>query len=245
MTREEQIEHCLKKLKLSWIREHLQATTTQAVKQHKGHLDYLHDLLAGECDCRMQRNVERKIRQARFPSVKTLDHYDWHWPEEIDRMQIEQTFSMSFLNNASNVVFIGNTGMGKTHLATALGYKACQQGKKVLYQKTVDMINHLLSAQKRYTLKEELKKYSQPDLLILDELGYLPIDKNGADLLFQVISNRYESSSTVITTNKAYKNWAEIFCKDNTVTSAVLDRVLHHCETIKITGQSYRMKKAL
>lgn len=243
MTKEQQIDQQLKKLKLSWIRENYQTVTKHAIKKQNGHLDYLETLLDGESECRMQRNIERKIKQARFPVLKTLEQFDWSWPQEIDRMQLEQIAGLSFISHNQNVVLIGNVGVGKTHLATALGYKACQKGYKVLFQNTVEAINNLLSAQKRHTLKEEMKKYCTPDLLILDELGYLPIDKSGADLLFQIISSRYEKGSTIITTNKPYKDWPEIFNKDNTVTSAVLDRILHHCDTIVIKGTSFRIKQ--
>lgn len=243
MTKEEQIEQQLTKLKLSWIRENYRSVTEHAIHNKNSYLDYLETLLEGESECRMQRNTERKIKQARFPVIKTLEQFDWHWPKEIDRMQVEQSFGLGFISQKSNVVLIGNVGVGKTHLATALGYKACQKGYKVLFQNTVEAINNLLSAQKRYTLKEEMKKYITPDIVVLDELGYLPIDKSGADLLFQIISNRYEKGSTIITTNKPYKEWPEIFNQDNTVTSAVLDRILHHCETIVIKGTSYRIKQ--
>ncbi len=132
--------------------------------------------------------------------------------------------------------------MGKTHLATALGHTACLQGHHVLFTTAIEAINTLCAAQAQARLKHELKKFLAPTLLILDELGYLPIDKIGADLLFQIISGRYEKGSTVITTNQPYKNWARIFNNDATITSAVLDRLLHHAETVLMEGKSYRMK---
>ncbi len=131
---------------------------------------------------------------------------------------------------------------GKTHLATALGYAACLKGYPVLFASAVDVINTLRAAQAAGRLKQELKKYTKPALLILDELGYLPIDKAGADLLFQVISLRYEQGAMVITSNRAFKDWSEIFNNDATLTSAILDRLLHHAQTIVIEGTSYRMK---
>src|ERR1041384_3792130 len=132
--------------------------------------------------------------------------------------------------------------MGKTHLAPALGYAACLQGHAVLYTTAVEATNTLPAPQAQSRLKAELKKFLAPTLLVMDELGYLPIDKNGADLLFQIISGRYEKGSTLITTNQPYKNWARIFNNDSTITSAVLDRLLHHAETILMEGRSYRMK---
>jgi len=131
---------------------------------------------------------------------------------------------------------------GKTHLATALGYAACLEGRSVLFTTAVDAINTLSAAQAANRLKAELKRYIAPSLLCLDELGFLPIDKHGADLLFQIISLRYEQGSTVITSNRAYRDWPGIFNNDSTLTSAILDRLLHHAETIVIEGKSYRMK---
>ena len=139
-------------------------------------------------------------------------------------------------------MFIGGVGLGKSHLATALGLAACHQGHSVLFASTVDVINTLAGAQAAGRLKFELRKYTRPRVLILDEIGYLPIDKTGADLLFQIISQRYERGSTILTTNRVYKKWAEIFNNDSTLTSAVLDRLLHHAETITIEGKSFRMK---
>ena len=130
----------------------------------------------------------------------------------------------------------------ETHLASALGYEACLKGHFVYFTTAIDVINTLSAAQARGMLKQELKKYTKPDLLVLDELGYLPIDKAGADLLFQIISLRYEQGAMIITSNRAFKNWPEIFNNDSTLTSAVLDRLLHHAETVLIEGKSYRMK---
>jgi DNA replication protein DnaC len=133
-------------------------------------------------------------------------------------------------------------GLGKTHLASALGYAACLKGHSVLFASAIDVINTLSAAQASGFLKRELKKYIKPSVLILDELGYLPIDKVGADLLFQVISLRYEQGAMIITSNRAFKDWPEIFNNDATLTSAILDRLLHHAETVLIQGKSYRMK---
>jgi len=140
------------------------------------------------------------------------------------------------------VIFLGGVGLGKTHLATALGYAACQQGDSVLFTSAVDVINTLAAAQRNGRLKPALERSLKPTLLILDELGYLPIDKVGADLLFQIISRRYERGAIIITSNRVLKKWAEIFNNDATLTSALLDRLLHHAETVLIEGKSYRMK---
>ena len=146
------------------------------------------------------------------------------------------------MEQQTNVIFIGGVGLGKTHLATALGLQACAQGHATLFATAVDIVNSLAAAQLAHRLRQELHRYTRPALLIVDELGYLPIDKLGADLLFQVFSQRYERASTVITTNKPYKHWPSVFNNDATLTSAVLDRILHHAETVVIEGSSYRMK---
>ena len=137
---------------------------------------------------------------------------------------------------------LGGVGLGKSHIAAAVGRQACLEGHSVLWVSTIDMINALVAAQAAQRLRKELKKYLAPELLILDELGYLPIDKQGADLLFQVIGSRYERGSILLTTNRPFKQWASIFNNDNTLASAVLDRLLHHAQTLVIEGQSYRMK---
>ncbi len=136
-------------------------------------------------------------------------------------------------------------GLGKTHLATALAYEACLKGHSVLFTTAVDAINSLLAAQSTGRLKTELNKYLKPKLLVLDEIGYLPIDKIGADLMFQIVSHRYEHGSMIITSNRPYKKWPEVFNNDTTLTSALLDRLLHHAETVLIEGSSYRMKERI
>ena len=153
-------------------------------------------------------------------------------------------FRLHFVEHASNVVFIGGVGLGKSHLAIALGLRACEEHYSVRFASAVDVINTLTAAQAIGRLKQGLNHYIKPRVLVLDELGYLPIDKTGADLLFQIVSQRYERASTVITTNRVYRKWSEIFNNDATLTSAVLDRLLHHAETILIEGKSFRMKDA-
>jgi DNA replication protein DnaC len=142
----------------------------------------------------------------------------------------------------TSVVRTVRVGVGKSHLATALGYAACLRGKSVLFANAIDVINTLSAARNKGALKAELRKYLSPSILVLDEVGYLPIDQRGANLLFQVISQRYERGSIVLTTNKAFKQWPSIFNGDSTITSAVLDRLLHHAEIVLIEGTSFRMK---
>lgn len=234
-------EH-LQYLKLTSIMENYESGAEQAANEHWSHIEYLARLIDAEAQLKRDRSIERRIKQARFPVIKTLDDFQWSWPKKINRLQIQNLFRLKFVENKANVIFIGGVGLGKTHLSTALGYAACLQGHSVLFASAMDIINTLSAAQNAGRLKLELKKYLKPSILLIDELGYLPIDKKGADMLFQVISKRYERGSIILTTNKPFKKWPEIFNNDSTLTSAVLDRLLHHAEPVIIEGRSYRMK---
>lgn len=229
-------------LNLGFMHEHCEPLATQAAQDQWSHIQYLEHLARGELDARRDRSIDRKIRLARFPVLKTIDQFQWNWPRKINRMAVQNLFRLKFLDDKANVILLGGVGLGKTHLAIALGYQACLKGHRVLFTTGVDVINSLTAAQAANRLKTELKKYLSPTLMVLDELGYLPIDKRGADLLFQIISQRYEHGSIIITSNRAFKNWPQIFNNDSTLTSAILDRLLHHAETILIEGNSYRMK---
>jgi len=237
-------EH-LKYLKLPFIREHYQGLATQAVEKQLPHIDYLEKLADGEAAFRRDHSIQRRIQKARFPVIKTLDQFNWSWPKKLNRLQVKNLFRLQFIPDKANVIFLGGVGLGKSHLAAALGYQACLEGHGVLFATAIDVINTLAAAQAASRLKAELKKYTRPAVLILDELGFLPIDKAGADLLFQVISQRYEQGALVITSNRAFKDWPEIFNNDSTLTSAILDRLLHHAETVIIEGKSFRMKDSL
>lgn len=237
-----ELDSRLATLRLPFLKEHCQPFAAAAAKNSLTHLDYLAQLIEGEDARRADRSVARRIQAARFPVIKTLDSFRWDWPKKINRLQIQDLFRLQFVTDKANVILLGLVGLGKTHLATALGYAACQQGMNVLFANAIDVINTLSEAQTKGSLKSELRKYTTPSLLVLDEVGYLPIDQRGADLLFQVISARYERGSIVLTTNKAYKQWSSIFNGDSTITSAVLDRLLHHGETVVIEGSSFRMK---
>jgi DNA replication protein DnaC len=232
----------LETLRLPFIKEHCQTLATAAAKNSITHFNYLAQLIEGEAALRADRAVARRIQAARFPVIKTLDTFRWDWPKKINRLQIQDLFRLQFVHDKANVIFLGTVGLGKTHLATALGHAACQQGISVLFANAIDVVNTLSAAQLKGTLKTELRKYTTPSLVVLDEVGYLPIDQHGADLLFQVISARYERGSIVLTTNKAFKQWPSIFNGDSTITAAVLDRLLHHGEVAVIEGPSYRMK---
>jgi DNA replication protein DnaC len=232
-------------LKLPYIREKHEEIARIAARKQWTHIKFLEELIGQEANLRYDRTIQRRIKMGRFPVIKTLDQFDWSWPEKINQAQIQNLFRLKFIEDKNNIVFIGGVGLGKTHLATALGYEACLKGHTVLFTSAIDAVNQLTAAKHAQRLKTELKRYLNPSILIVDELGYLPIDKNGADLLFQIISQRYEKGSIIITTNRVFKEWPEVFNNDSTLTSALLDRLLHHTEASVIEGDSYRMKNVV
>jgi len=232
----------LKALNLPFMLENHQTLAQTAADKHWSHLDYLLELLNGENAAREDRRVQRCIKHARFPVLKTIDQFDWNWPTKINRLLIQNLFHLDFVKQRANVVFISGTGLGKSHLMTALGHAVCLRGTSVLFTGAIEIINTLSAAHAGGSIKRALHQYIKPEVLCIDELGYLPIDKFGADCLFQIISHRYERGATLITTNRVYKQWASIFNNDAVLTSALLDRLLHHAETVRIEGKSYRSK---
>lgn len=238
----EDLREQLAYLNLSFMQAHLDEFVRQAAQSEWSHLDFLSRLVEGEAQARQDRARDRRIQQARFPVIKTLDQFDFTWPGKINRPQVMDLFRLKFVEEKSNVIFVGGVGLGKSHLSIALAYAACLAGHRVLFTTAIDIINTLSAAHQAGRFVAEQKKYLRPDVLVMDELGYLPIDKRGADLLFQIISQRYERGSIILTTNKVFKQWPSIFNNDSTLTSAILDRVLHHAETVVIEGKSYRMK---
>jgi len=229
-------------LKLPFMLAHVEELTRQAATSQWSHADFLARLVEGEAALRQDRARVRRVRQARFPVLKTLDAFDFTWPDKINRPQVQNLFRLKFIQDKANGILVGGVGLGKSHLAIALGYAACEAGFRVRFTTAIDIVNTLSAADQAGRLVQEMKKYTRPDLLVCDELGYLPIDHRGADLLFQIISQRYERGAIVLTTNKVFKHWPSIFNNDSTLTSAILDRLLHHAETVVLEGKSYRMK---
>lgn len=236
------IEPHLADLQLGFIAEQYAALATQAAHNAWAHSDYLATLVAGEAPVRRDRAPKSRLRLARFPVRKTLEPFRWDWPTRMNRLQGQNHFRLAFIQDKANLILRGGVGLGKTPLATALGYTACLQGDSGLFARALDVINTLAAAKSAGRLKAERKKYTTPALLILDELGYRPIDKTGADLRFQVIRRRYEQGALLITSNRAFKEWPTIFHHDSPLTSAVLARLLHHADPILIEGTSFRMK---
>jgi len=232
----------LAELKLHRIAELYQEVLDEAARKQSSTLDVLAALIGEEVAVRRQRGIERRIQRARLPRRKILQDYDFTFPKRIPKQAVLRLFDCDFVARHGCAVFIGPTGVGKTHLLDALGYTACEKGISVRYTRVVDMINGLTTAQMAGTLEKTLRQYTTPQLLLLDELGYLPIDKRGADLLFQVVAARYECGSIVVSTNRAFRDWGTILDVDNTLATAMIDRLMHHGEAIVIRGDSYRTK---
>ena len=238
----ESLKNTFKKLKLGWMAENCDHELAEAARKQRTIHETLARLAAGELEAREERALKRRLRNARMPMIRTIENFDWQWPKAINKEQVKHLFTFSFVRERANVVLIGPVGLGKTHIACALGATACERGHSVLFASAVDIVNTLAAVRDRTDFQKTLRRYTQPELLIVDELGYLPIDRIGAELLFQVLGKRYEKAPTIITTNRVYNEWAVTFANDAALTSAVLDRVVHHCETIIIEGESYRMK---
>jgi len=236
------LDRDLADLKLPEIAKSYREVLDEAARKGSSFLEVLAILIGLEQAAREQRALERRLREARLPKPKTLAEYDFQFPKRIPKAAIVRLFDCDFIERHSCAVLIGPTGTGKSHLLAALGYTAVERGHSVRHTRVVDMINHLTAAQLHGSLGKTLRSYVRPSLLLLDELGYLPIDKRGADLLFQVVAARYEVGSIVITTNRPFREWGKLFDVDNTLATALIDRLMHHGEGIVIQGDSYRMR---
>jgi DNA replication protein DnaC len=236
------LERDLAELKLLEIASCYREVLDEAARKGSSMLEVLATLIGIEQAARQQRALERRLKESRLPKQKTLKDYDFTFPKRVPKTAIVRLFDCDFISRHGCAVLIGPTGTGKSHLLTALGYAACERGHSVRYTRVVDLINHLTTAQINGLLGKALKTYTRPSLLLLDELGYLPIDKRGADLLFQVVAARYESGSIVLTTNRAFREWGALFDVDNTLATALIDRLMHHGEALVIRGDSYRMR---
>jgi DNA replication protein DnaC len=212
----------------------------RATKEGLSARETLRRLVEEESRTRFERMVDRRVKEARIPVHKTLDSFDWKHPKRIHRDQVLSLFDLGFLARKHNVCFVGRSGVGKTHLATALALEACRKGHRVLFTTAVNIVNQLQAAQSDGTFLRRLRSFLTPDCLYIDELGFLPIDRHGADLLFQVISGRYERGSVLLTTNRPFKEWASLF-HDATVADAVINRLVHHSEVVVIEGRSFRL----
>lgn len=206
-------------------------------------LPWLAQWLTWELAERKQRSLQRRLASAKFGGFKTLSEFDWQWPQKIDQQAVQRLMQLEFLSDASNIIFMGGNGVGKSTLAQNLGYKAVMQGYTVLFTLAANMLNELAAQDGDNALRRRLAYYAKPQLLLIDEVGYLSYSNRHADLLFEIINRRYEKNATIVTTNRPFSEWNEVFPNAACVVS-LIDRLVHHSEVIAIEGESYRMKEA-
>lgn len=204
---------------------------------------WVQSLLEWEEAERNQRGLERRLRQARLGRFKSLADFDWEWPKQIDRSAISDLMTLAFLKEAGNAVLVGTNGVGKSTIAKNIAHHAVLQGHSVIFTTAAQMLNELAAMDSDSALRRRLKTYAQPHLLVIDEVGYLSYGNRHADLLFEIINQRYEQKSTLVTTNRPFSEWGEVFPSAACVVS-LIDRLVHHAEISLIEGESYRMKEA-
>ena len=237
-----ELENLLNKLKMDYLDAQLDAICEQAVQKDVDYKTFLVQALNTEWQGRYQRGIEARLRQARFPWIKTLEQFDFDFQPSLDKKMVRELAALGFVERANNVVILGPPGVGKTHLAISLGVKAVEAGYSVLFLTLEALMNRLTKAMSENRLDRSLQQLVKPKVLITDELGYLPLSRIEASLFFRLVARRYERASLIVTSNKSFLDWGETF-HDLILATAVLDRLLHYSATLNIKGESYHLKE--
>ena len=234
----------LKTLKLSTMMRNLQGYLRQAKQEQLSYEEFLLNLSDIEVQVRKENGRKRRLREAKFPLIKPLEVFNFDAAPDLDVRLIKDLSSCDYVKKSRNVIFMGKSGTGKTHLATALGMEACKQGVRTRFVTGCGLANELIEARDEKVLARSIKRYAGYGLLIIDELGYVPFSKEGAQLIFQILAERHERKSVMITTNMGFGDWTQIF-GDPSMTAALLDRITHKAHVINCTWESYRLKETL
>jgi DNA replication protein DnaC len=244
MALNENIENFCKELQLPMLNEHHHSLSNRAAKEGWKYSEYLYEILKLEADNRASRSRATLTKLAGFPTIKTLEQFDFDFTVGVNRRQIEELSTLEFIKKKENIILLGQSGVGKTHLAIALAYQAVQKRIKARFVTVSDLVMQMSNAKKEKKYDTYIRQaILAPSLLVIDEIGYFPMNKEDAQHFFQVISRRYERGATIVTSNLVFSQWSGIFANDKVVTTAILDRLLHHSHVINILGDSYRLKE--
>lgn len=237
----ERIKKNLTFLQLKRIAEIIENESKRAMEEKISYSEYLDRLLEEEIACKKERRAHLLLKIAGFPYLKTIDDFDFSFQPSLDETKVKELFSLSFVKRAENVIFLGPPGVGKTHLAISLGIKACASGMRCYFSTMDNLVKKLLSEEVSKEKRDRFLSFFKPSLLIVDEVGYLPLKREETNLFFTLVARRYERGSIIITSNKSFSEWGEVF-SDSTLATAILDRLLHHVTVINISGNSFRLK---